>query len=375
VKVAIVVNSAWAAYNFRFNLAKSLLNEGFEVVFIIPFDGKYSERLQLDFECCNLNINPNSLNLFKELKTLFNLYIIYKKVKPNLICHFTIKLNIYGSIASYLCGFPSIANITGLGSAFLNKGLFKFIAKFLYKFSLSFSSKVFLQNNDDLQYFLDEKVIDKSKIELLPGSGVDLKKFKYNPTIKNKRFTFLMISRVIKDKGIYEYIEAIKIVRKISKYNSIVFQILGEVNSAHNLAIDKSQIDQWSDEGLIEYMGTSDQVENYIIGCNCVVLPSYREGMPRAILEGFAIGRPCIVSDVAGCREIVEHKKNGLICEVKSSEDLANKMVTMLELSDHTREKYGKNGRKKIENNFDEKNVINLYLKSIRNILRNEENI
>ena len=184
-----------------------------------------------------------------------------------------------------------------------------------------------------------------------------------------------MISRIIKDKGIYEYIDAIKIIKKSKIYNSVEFQLLGEVNSDNNSSINKAELNEWINEGLINYLGVSDQVENIIAECNCVLLPSYREGMPRAVLEAFAIGRPAIVSDVPGCREIVDDAKNGLICQVKSSVDLAKKMVSIMELSDEDRFKYGENGRKKVESNFDEKIVINAYLKSINNILNYEKNI
>jgi glycosyltransferase involved in cell wall biosynthesis len=375
VKIAIVVNSAWAAYNFRLNLARKLSKEGFEVVFIIPFDNKYSERLRLEFESFNLRIYPKSLNPFKELIAFFNLFRIYRNVKPDLACHFTIKLNIYGSISAYLCGIPNISNITGLGSAFLNKSIFKFTAKKLYKFALSFSSKVFFQNSEDLNYFLEKNLISESKIELIPGSGVDLGKFKFTPIVNYKKFIFLMISRVIRDKGIYEYIEAIRTIKKTKKNYHLEFQLLGEVNLDSISAIKKNELNQWVDEGLIRYLGVTDEVQNYIIDCNCVVLPSYREGMPRAVLESYAIGRPCIVSNVPGCREIVDHKKNGLICKVKSSHDLAKKMVLMIEFPEDIRTNYANNGREKIVNHFDEKIVINAYLKSINNLLKNEKNI
>jgi|TARA_B110000008_G_C16963690_1_gene561180 glycosyltransferase involved in cell wall biosynthesis len=375
MKIAIVVNSAWAAYNFRMNLARNIFNEGNDVIFIIPFDNLYSEKIKEDFKCYNLDIHPKSLNPFKELKTLLNLLVIYRKLKPDLTCHFTIKLNIYGSIASWFCRIPNIANITGLGSAFLSGGIYKFIALFLYKFSLSFSSKVFIQNTEDLNFFIENNITKKSKLELVPGSGVDLTKFKFNPTKRNHNFIFLMISRIIKDKGIYEYIEAIKIIKKSKIYNSVEFQLLGEVNSDNNSSINKAELNQWIDEGWINYLGVSDQVENIIAECDCVLLPSYREGMPRSVLEAFAIGRPAIVSDVPGCREIVDDAKNGLICQVKSSVDLAKKMVSIMELSDEDRFKYGENGRKKVESNFDEKIVINAYLKSINNILNYEKNI
>ena len=376
MKIAIVANSSWAAYNFRLNLAEGIVQDGFEVIFIIPFDGKYSEKLRKNFECHNLAIDAKSLNPLKELKVLFSLFRFYTKLKPDLVCHFTIKLNIYGSIAAWICNIPSIANITGLGTVFITRSLATFAAKLLYKFSLLFPSKIFFQNNEDLNYFFDQNIISNSSIGLLPGSGVDLTKFQFSPVIpKKEKFVFLMVSRVLKDKGVYEYIDAIKIIKNKYPNYLIQFQLLGEVNANNKSAIDISELNLWVSEGLIDYLGVSDQVANIILKCHCVILPSYREGMPRSILEAFAIGRPVIVSDVAGCRNVVEHKHNGLLCKVKSSTDLASKMIEMFELPQEVRMQFARNGRNKIEEYYDEKIVINTYLKSINNILIDEKSI
>ena len=376
MKVAIVVNSSWAAYNFRLNLAKSIQNEGNEVVFIMPFDRDYSKRLQKHFECYELNINAKSINLFADLNSLINLFLIYRQVEPDIICHFTIKLNIYGSIAARLCKIPNINNITGLGTVFINKNLITFIVKKLYKISLFFSSITFFQNKEDLDYFINTQLIMKSKAALIPGSGVDLDKFKYSPCLKKEiKFKFLMIARVLKDKGIYEYIEAIKIIKNKYPSKSVEFQLLGEVNAINKSAIKAIELNQWVSEGLVNYLGVTDQVQNKILGCHCVILPSYREGMPRSILEAFAIGRTVVATDVTGCRDIVEHNINGFLCKVKSSEDLANKMIAMIHLPYDKRIKFAENGRKKIETFFDEKIVINEYFRTINNILSDEKSL
>ena len=376
MKIAIVANSSWAAYNFRLKLAEGIVRDGSEVIFIMPFDDKYSEKLKENFECYNLTVDSKSLNPFKDLKTFFMLFGIYSKLKPNLVCHFTIKLNIYGSIAAKLCNVPSIANITGLGTVFITRSIATFAAKLLYKFSLLFPSKIFFQNKEDLNYFFEKKLISNSNVELLPGSGVDLNKFQFSPVIlKKEKFVFLMISRVLRDKGIYEYIEAIKIIKNEYPNQLIEFQLLGETNVNNKSAIKNSELTLWIDQGLISYLGVSDQVHHVILNCHCVVLPSYREGMPRSILEAFAIGRPSIVSDVPGCRDIVEHEGNGLICKVKSAEDLAKKMIEMVELPEEVRIRFAENGRNKVEHYFDEKIVIDSYLKSINDILSNEKNI
>jgi glycosyltransferase involved in cell wall biosynthesis len=376
MKVAIVVNSSWAAYNFRLNLAKSFQNEGNQVVFIVPFDGNFSGKLQKHFECYNLNINPNSTNPFVDLKLFANLFLIYRKIKPNIICHFTIKLNIYGSVAARFCKIPNIGNITGLGTVFINRSLITFFVEWLYKFALFFSSKTFFQNKEDLEYFLNKRLIAKSKVGLLPGSGVDLNKFKYSPLLEiHSEFKFLMISRLIKDKGLYEYVEASKILKNRYPNKLVKFQLLGELNVLNKSAIEKSELKEWINQGLIDYLGSTDQVQDKILDCHCVVLPSYREGMPRVILEAFAVGRPSIVTNVTGCRAIVDDKINGLLCKVKSSKDLAEKMSIMIQLPYHKRVKFAENARNKVEIFYDEKIVINEYVKAIKKLLSDEKNL
>ena len=350
MKIAIVANSAWAAYNFRFNLALAINRVGHEVIFIIPYDSEDSEKLKNKFQCHNLYLDSMSLNLFKDIRTFINLLGIYKKVKPDIVCHFTVKPNIYGSIAARVLKVSSLNNITGLGTLFISRNFATYVAKLFYRFSLSFSKKVFFQNSEDLNYFLQNKLICKSKSALLPGSGVDLEKFKFSTTaVQKDKFVFLLISRLLRDKGIYEYIEAIRIIKRRYPEKLIEFQLLGEVGVNNRTAIKVTELEAWVNDDLICYLGFSNQVEKVISECDCVVLPSYREGMPRSILEAFAIGRTVIVSDVPGCRDIVDHKTNGLLCKVKSSEDFSRKMITMMRISQDTRNKLAKNGRKKIE--------------------------
>ena len=374
MKIAIVANSAWAAYNFRINLALAINSEGHEVIFIIPYDSEYSKKLKKKFECHNLYLDSKGLNPIKDIKTFINLLGVYKKVKPDIVCHFTVKLNIYGSIAARVFKISSLNNITGLGTLFISRNFATYVAKLLYRYALSFSKKVFFQNTEDLNYFLQNKLICKSKSAVLPGSGVDLEKFKFSTTVVQKdKFVFLLISRLLRDKGIYEYIEAIRIIKRRYPEKSIEFQLLGEVGVNNRTAIKVSELEAWVNDDLIFYLGVTDQVEKVISGCDCVVLPSYREGMPRSILEAFAVGRPAIVSDVPGCRDIVEHKTNGLLCRVKSSQDLARKMITMMRISNECRHRLSQNGRDKVEHFFDEKIVINTYIQSINNIATHEK--
>jgi glycosyltransferase involved in cell wall biosynthesis len=367
-KIAIVVNNSWYAYNFRFNLARSLKANGYKVIFVAPYDEKYSELIQKEFEFYNIDIDAKGINPISDFKTIFSLYKLYKNIKPDMVLNFTIKPNIYSSIVSGILKIKSISNITGLGTIFIKQSMITTIAKRLYKIALKYNDKIFFQNSDDRNLFLDNKLVYKNKIDLLPGSGVDLNKFIPIKKDDNKMIRFLLIARLLKDKGVLEYINAIKILKK--KYKIVEFQILGSVGVANKTAISKDELDCWIKDKTIVYLGTTDQVQDIISKVDCVVLPSYREGTPRSLLEACAMEKPIIATDVVGCKEIVENGINGYLCEVKNSKDLAAKMEMMINLSENERETMGKAGRDKIVREFDEKIVIENYLRSIKEILK-----
>ena len=366
-KIAIVLNNSWYAYNFRFNLAKSLKLNGYEVVFIAPYDKKYSELIKEEFEFYDISIDVKGINPISDFKTMLSLYKLYKTIKPDMILNFTIKPNIYSSIVAGLLKIQSISNITGLGTIFIKESMITKIAKSLYKTALGFNDKVFFQNNDDRTLFVENKLVSKVKTDLLPGSGVDLNKFLPVEKKDNGVLKFLLIARLLKDKGVSEYIEAIRIIK--NRYQDIEFQILGAVGVANKTAITKDELEKWIDDDLIDYLGVTDNVQDVIANCDCVVLPSYREGTPRSLLEACAMAKPIIATDAVGCREVVDDGINGYLCEVKNAQDLADKMEMMIKLSEDERIAMGKVGREKIVKEFDEKIVIDKYLDSIKEIL------
>ena len=367
-KIAIVLNDSWQAHNFRFNLARNLKDSGYEVVFIAPFDEKYSELIKNEFEFYDINIDPKGINPINDLKTMIYMYKLYKTLRPDVVLNFTIKPNIYSSIVAGMLKIKSISNITGLGTIFIKQSLITKIAKLLYKVALGFNSKVFFQNDDDKNLFINNKLVNKQKTDLLPGSGVDLNKFiPIQKDLKDNKVIFLLIARLLKDKGVLEYIDAIRILK--AKYKMIEFQILGAIGVSNKTAITQNELDGWVNNKLIKYLGTSDNVQDVISKVDCVVLPSYREGTPRSLLEACAMGKPIIATDVVGCKEVVEDGLNGYLCEVKNSKDLAVKMEIMFNLSKSERIIMGKAGRRKIVKEFDEKIVINKYLKAIKEIL------
>lgn len=367
-KIVICLNNAWQAYNFRLNLARYLKKKDFQVIFVFPFDNKYYKLIEKEFECYNLFIDAKGINPVRDFKTIISLYKFYKKIKPNVVLNFTIKPNIYSSLVCTYLRISCISNITGLGTIFIKQSLITKVAKILYKVALFKNSKVFFQNNDDLTLFVEQKLVNSLNIDLLPGSGVDLNKFiPQKNQLKTNRFTFLMIARLLKDKGIYELIDAIRSLKK----EEIPFEVhlLGALGVENNTAIKKEELDDWIEKGYVTYLGTTDDVQKIIVNCDCVILPSYREGTPRSLLEAAAMEKPIITTDTVGCREVVDDNINGFLCKVKSSEDLASKMKMMLNLTEKERTKMGILGREKIEKNFDEKIVLRKYYNTISKIL------
>ncbi|MGC4021610.1 MAG: glycosyltransferase family 4 protein [Cyclobacteriaceae bacterium] len=280
--------------------------------------------------------------------------------------HYTVKPNVYGTLAAAILRIPSINNVCGLGTIFLKKSWVSAVAISLYKIAFLFPKKVFFQNPDDLNLFVDKKLIKPEVTDLLPGSGIDLKKFTPSNYFRNEKFTFLLVSRLITDKGVLEYIDAIKYLKSVGV--DAKFQILGAKDPYHKRGIKLEMIDEWVKAGTVEYLGTAKDVRPFIHKADCIVLPSYREGTPRTLLEAASIAKPIITTNVPGCHQVVDDGYNGLLCRLKDSKDLADKMQAMANFDDETLIKMGANGRKKAELEFDEAIVINRYIQTIEKV-------
>lgn len=367
MKVAIVINTAWNIYNFRMGLIKSLKANHIEVYTIAPED-EYSPFL-VEHQCnyTPVKMDNTGTNPIKDLLLTYRLYRIYKNIKPDLILHFTIKPNIYGTAAATLLGIPVINNVSGLGTIFMKESWVNRLAKYMYKVAFKYPKVVFFQNTDDRELFVKQRLIKREVTALLPGSGVDLEHFIPKSFEKNEQFTFLLISRLLYDKGIMEYVEAVKALKL--KGVMAKFQLLGAQDSSHKRGITAPMLEQWVNENVIEYLGTTDDVRTFIDKADCIVLPSYREGTPRTLLEAASSGKPIVTTNVPGCNSVVENNYNGFLCNLKDAEDLAVKMYNMLLLGDEDLALMGKNGRKKVEKQFDEKIVIEKYLASIRSVI------
>lgn len=366
MKIAIVLNTSWNIYNFRMGLIKALQMAGHEIHAIAPEDEYSTALTKAGCTFHRVRMDSRGANPIKDIALTAELFFIYRKIQPDIILHYTIKPNIYGTFAAALLGLPMINNVCGLGTVFLHKGLVSRLAKIMYKLAFRFPNKVFFQNPDDRELFIQSNLIQNELTDVIPGSGIDLNKFYTQSYRRNKRFTFLLISRLIKDKGIFEYIEAIKQLK--ARGIDAKFQVLGAKDPEHKRGIPVKVIDSWIDNKLIEYLGTTRDVRPFIQQADCIVLPSYREGTPRTLLEAASMGKAIVATDVPGCRNVVRDQHNGLLCTLKDADDLALKMSKMQDLEDARLKSFGKNGRTMMEQRFGESRVIEAYLDSIQEI-------
>jgi glycosyltransferase involved in cell wall biosynthesis len=381
--IAIVINTAWNIYNFRRGMLKVFLEEGHRIVCIAPRDD-YAEKLgALGFEYREIRMNNKGTNPFEDAKLIVDFYKVFKSVRPDVLLHYTIKPNIYGSMAAGLLGIPVISNISGLGTVFLNDGFSSKIARLLYKIALRTPKKVFFQNAQDRELFIHSRLVNAQKTDLLPGSGIDTARFApRRQRTPDGTVRFLFIARLVKDKGIGEYVEAARQIHQSHAPEEVLseemtndqlpkFQILGAYYPGNPTAITAAEMKTWEAEGIVEYLGTSDDVASVIADADCVVLPSYREGLSRVLLEAAAMGKPIVTTNVPGCREVVDDGVNGYLCGVKDAGSLAEAIAKMVALSEEARRGMGRKGREKVEREFDEKIVIDRYREAIRSVVGN----
>jgi glycosyltransferase involved in cell wall biosynthesis len=369
-KIIIISNTVFNLVNFRKNLISTLVDKDFDVVAVAPLDDYISN---LDNLKCKLEIIPSAsrkVHVLNDILLIFRYFVIFSRVKPDIVLSYTSKPNIYGSLVARVLGISIVNNISGLGTPFIQGGWLEYIVGSLYKVSLKKSKYVFFQNKDDQKLFIDNNFVSSKEVGVIPGSGIDLTYFLPDvstSSIDKRNVVFLLVARIMRDKGIEEFVEA---ARKIKKsYKNVSFQLLGYIDIKSKMAISVNDIESWENEGIIEYLGHTEDVRPFIAMADCVVLPSYREGTPRSLLEAASMGKPIIATNVAGCKEVVDDGINGYLCDAYNSDDLAHKMQHILALDSISIENMGMASRKKMENEFDEKIVINKYLSVINGII------
>lgn len=365
MKLIMVANTSWSVFNFRHSLIKELLNCGVELYVIAPED-KFSAKLtEMGCQVLDLPMQAKGVNPIADLALMLRLLRNYREIKPDFIIHYTIKPNIYGSLAAKLADIPSLAITTGLGYTFVNQNVVSKVARQLYKFAFRYPKEVWFLNEDDRRAFLEHHLIEPDKAVLLHGEGVNLNHFV--PTDKpqpDENIRFLLIARMLRDKGVCEFVEAARQIRQ--RYPNAIFQLLGDCGVPNPSVIGREEIAQWEREGVVEYLGTTDDVRPIIAQADCLVLPSYREGIPRTMIESAAMAKPLIVSDAPGCRDVVLDGQTGYLCEVKNAKSLAQRCEQFLTLSDSEKQAMGKAGRSFMEAKFDEKWVIKQYFSTLK---------
>jgi glycosyltransferase involved in cell wall biosynthesis len=363
MRIVISANSAWNLFNFRLGLMDALRASGHEVIALVPLD-KYVERLRdLEFTVIPIKMDGKGKNPIKEISVFFQYFRILQRVRPHAFLGFTIKPNIYGSIACSILKIPVINNIAGLGISYGRNNWLSHIASVLYKYSLRHSHIVFFQNEDDRLLFGELGLVDLKRTKRLPGSGVDLKKFDVVaglPCSFSQEVHFLLVARMLWEKGVEEFVSAARIIRSV--HPNVRFSLLGFLDVSNPSAISNAQMKSWEEEGAVRYLGVTDNVKEVISKVDCVVLPSYyREGVPRSLLEASAMARPVITTDSVGCKDVVDHGINGFICRPRDSIDLTRKIEMFLRMSTDDRIQMGRRGRTKVELEFDEQIIIAAY--------------
>lgn len=376
MKLFLVANTAWSLVNFRSGLMLGLMAAGHEVVAVAPPDEHVARIEALGIRFLPLPMDNKGTHPGRDLLLLLRFYRVFRAERPDLIMSYTIKPVIYASLAARYSGIPAISVVTGLGSVFLKENLLTKLVEVLYRLSQSRVQKLFFLNQDDVQLFRQRNLAPAANMECLPGEGVDLAHFSspdqpsslapHLPPPAQRPFRFLLIARMLWDKGVGEYMAAARRVRQ--RNPEAEFCLLGFLDVQNPAAISREQMQAWVDEGVVNYLGVASDVRPHIAAADCVVLPSYREGTPRTLLEAAAMGRPIITTDAVGCREVVADRVNGFLCQVRDADDLADKMEQMIGLSADERTEMGKRGREKVEQEFDEQLVIDAYLRTIREI-------
>ncbi|MGI2049108.1 glycosyltransferase family 4 protein [Shewanella oncorhynchi] len=364
-KLTLVANTAWSVFNFRHGLLSRLINDDYQLTIIAPRD-EFSDKLRvMGCVVVDLPMEAKGTSPLQDLKLIHTLYRLYKQIAPDFIIHYTIKPNIYGSLAAKWAGIPSLAITTGLGYTFVNDNLVAKVARGLYKLAFRFPKEVWFLNEDDRQVFLQHQLVSQDKAVLLHGEGVDLSHFAPQTQLApDGKVRFLLIARMLWDKGVGEYVEAARIVRQ--QYPQAVFQLLGACGVANPSVIEREQIAKWEQAKLVEYLGTTPDVRPVIANADCVVLPSfYREGVPRTLMEAAAMAKPLITTDNVGCRDVVLPGQTGFLCPIKDGAALAACCEQLIAMTPESRAEMGTAGRAFIVDKFDEKLVIEQYLKTL----------
>lgn len=360
--VVISANTCWYLTNFRTPLMRRLRAEGYRVIAIAPPDDHVAKLAGIGVEYVPITIDRKGMSPRRDWQTFRDYRRILARTPGAVYLGFTIKPNIWGALAAHRLRIPVVAAVSGLGTAYIRRTPLTALVDRLYRAAFRRACTVFFENPDDLAQFRASGVVGKQG-RVVAGTGIDLEAFPATLPPSGKPPVFLLIARMLYDKGIGEYVEA---AAELKRRGVVArFQLLGDIGDSNRTAIDRSTIEGWVAAGLVEYLGRTDDVRPFIAAADAVVLPSYREGLPRVLLEAGAMTRPLIATDVPGCREVVEDGVNGFLCKPRDAGALADAIARFLRLSASEVAEMGAASRALIARRFDERAVVDDYMAAL----------
>ncbi len=354
-RIMIVVNAVSNLINFRYELIVALLQRGYEVLIVTPNGDGLQQFKDLGCQIVIQSVNRHGKSITQDVSLMMKYFSVIQKYKPFAVLTYTIKPNLYAGFAARMLRVPYLINITGLGIAFDKQGPMRSMIVHMYRRVLKHAACVFYQNKNNRKTFIKLKIPFRHS-EVLPGSGVNLEHYVAQPyPPQDEKIRFLYISRIMKDKGIHELVNAAKILGR--KYENIEFHILGACEDDY-----ASKMEAWAKEKNIFYHGVQQDTRPYMKVCDALIHPSYHEGMSNVCLEAAATARPIIASDIPGCNEIFDETISGLGFEPRNVNALVKAIETFIHLPYETRAKMGRCSRKKVEEKFDRNLVIQAYM-------------
>lgn len=363
--IIVTANESWNLLNFRSGVIRALIDDGFSVIAAAPHDPEVVDQLRaMGCICEPIPMDPAGLRPWRDIRTVLAYRRLIARYRPAAIISWTIKSNIYAAWAAGAAGVASLPNVSGLGTAFMRPGLLQHLARQMYARALKRAATVFFQNEDDLGLFVEAALVERGQAIVLPGSGIDTSAFKPASVERPSRGHFLMIARLIADKGVREFVEAARCARQIHPH--LRFTIMGRIDVPNRTAIGRAELQSWIDEGVIEYQPPVPDVRQAILSADFVVLPSYREGLSRVLLEAAAMARPMITCDVPGCRDIVQDGQNGYLCAPYDVESLRDAILQAAAAGDREWSRMGQVARTIVTERFSESIVIEAYRDALR---------
>jgi len=362
--ILVSANQAWNLVNFRGGLIRALRSNGFMIAAAAPADPEHEAQLRAlgcDFHA--IEIDSKGMSPWHDARLVLRYAALMRRVRPVAYLSWTIKPNVYGALAARAIGIPALPNVSGLGTAFIRSNPLTEVVSLLYRAGFARAATVFFQNADDAAIFRTRRLVRDEQVTMLRGSGIDTHHFAPISAGRPARGHFLMIARVLADKGVREFVAAARILKREDPQRR--FTILGHADVANRTAIPRAELDGWIAEGVIEWAPPVGDVRAMIDRSDCVVLPSYREGTSRVLLEGAAMARPLVASDVPGCREVVDDRVSGYLAPVRDGVALAAAMRRVELLSDHEWQAMGSAGRRKVMDEFAPETVIAAYINAL----------